>query len=113
MYGLPELQFVYRILLEQRQVLGSVNSTDEVPDAMDGTEFTAWIKHHLIAQWTIFLVMATTLEQLYSSQKVAKALWNQLKEDYKSKVKVNVESLQDDMSAVRLGDCEYVQDYAS
>ena len=33
--------------------------------------------------------------------------------DYKSKVKLNVWALRDEMSAVRLGDCENVQDYAS
>jgi len=44
---------------------------------------------------------------------MAKALWDQLKEDYKSKVKLNVWALLDEMSAVKLRDCENVQEFAS
>jgi len=40
-------------------------------------------------------------------------LWDELKEDYKSKVKPNVLTLRDEMSAVRLGYCENVQEHAS
>jgi hypothetical protein len=32
------------ILLEQKQVLGIVNSTEEAPDANDGTELKSWKK---------------------------------------------------------------------
>jgi hypothetical protein len=46
-------------------------------------------------------------------QKDAKTLWDQLKEDYKSKVKLNVWALQDKMSAVKLRHCENVQVYVS
>jgi hypothetical protein len=40
-------------------------------------------------------------------------LWDQLKENDNTKVKLNVWALQDGMSAVRLSDCENVQEYAS
>jgi hypothetical protein len=53
------------------------------------------------------------LQQQYGVQKDAKALWDQLKEDYKSKVKLNVWARRDEMSAVRLSDCDNVQEYAS
>jgi hypothetical protein len=53
------------------------------------------------------------LQQQYGVQKDAKALWDQLKEDYKSKVKLNVWALHDEMSAVKLSDCKNVQEYAS
>jgi len=104
------------ILLEQKQVLGSVDGTEEAPDvknAKDATEFEAWKKQHGIARSTILLAMERSLQQQYGVQKDAKALWDQLKEDYKSKVKLNVWALRDEMSAVRLDDCENVQDYAS
>jgi hypothetical protein len=42
-----------------------------------------------------------------------KALWDRLQEDYKSKVKVNVWALREEMSAVKLRDCVNVQEYAS
>jgi hypothetical protein len=101
------------ILLEQKQVLGIVDGTEEAPDAKDGTEFKAWKKQHGIARSTILLAMERSLQQQYGVQKDAKALWDQLKEDYKSKVKLNVWALRDEMSAVRLSDCENVQEYAS
>jgi hypothetical protein len=45
------------ILLEQKQVLGIVNGTEEAPDAKDRTEFKAWKKQHGIARSTILLAM--------------------------------------------------------
>jgi len=101
------------ILLEQKQVLGIADGTEEAPDAKDGTEFKAWKKQHGIARSTILLAMERSLQQQYGVQKDAKALWDQLKEDYKSKVKLNVWALRDEMSAVKLRDCENVQEYAS
>jgi len=100
------------ILLKQKQVFGIVDGTEEAPDAKDGTEFKAWKKQHRIARSTILLAMERSLQQQYGVQKDAKTLWDQLKEDYKSKVKLNVWALRDEMSAVRLSDCENVQEYA-
>jgi len=96
-----------------RYILGIVDGTEEAPDAKDGTEFKAWKKQHGIARSTILLAMERSLQQQFGVQKDAKALWDQLKEDYKSKVKLNVWALRDEMSAVRLSDCENVQEYAS
>jgi len=101
------------ILLEQKQVLSIVDGTEEAPDAKDGTQFKAWKKQPGIARSTILLAMQRSLQQQYGVQKDAKVLWDQLKEDYKSKVKLNVWASQDEMSAVRLSDCENVQEYAS
>jgi hypothetical protein len=99
------------ILLEQKQVLGIVDGTEEAPE--DATELKSWKKQHGIARSTILLAMERSLQQQYGVQKDAKALWDQLKEDYKSKVKLNVWALRDEMSAVRLSNCENVQEYAS
>jgi len=101
------------ILLEQQQVLGIVDGTEEAPDAKDGTEFKVWKKQHGITHSTILLVMERSLQQEYGVQKDAKALWDQLTEDYKSKVKLNVWALREEMSAVKLSNCENVQEYAS
>jgi len=99
------------ILLEQKQVLGIVDGTEEVPE--DATELKSWKKQHGITWSTILLVMERSLQQQYGVQKDAKALWDQLKEDYRSKVKLNVWALRDEMSAVKLSNCENVQEYAS
>jgi len=99
------------ILLEQKQVLGIVDGTEEAPD--DATELKSWKKQHGIARSTILLAVERSLQEQYGVQKDAKALWDQLKEDYKSKVKLNVWALHDEMSAVKLSNCENVQEYAS
>jgi hypothetical protein len=99
------------ILLEQKQVLGIVDGTEEAPE--DATEPKSWKKQHGIARSTILLAMDRSLQQQYGVQKDAKALWDQLKEDYKSKVKLNVWAFRDEKSAVRLSDCESVQEDAS
>ena len=101
------------ILLEQKQVLGIVDGTEEAPDSKDRTEFKARKKQHGIARSTILLAIERSLQQQYGVQKDTKALWDQLKEDYKSKVKLNVWALQDEMSAVKFRDSKNVQEYAS
>jgi hypothetical protein len=77
-------------LLEQKQLLGIVDSTKEAPDAKDGAEFPVWKKQHGIARSTIPLMIERSLQQLYGIQIDPMALWDQLKEDYKSKLKLNV-----------------------
>jgi len=99
------------ILLEQKQVLGIVDGTEEAPE--NTTELKSWKKQHGIARSTILLAMERSLQQQYGVQKDAKALWDQLKEDYKSRVKLNVWALREEISAVKLRDCENVQEYAS
>jgi len=99
------------ILLEQKQVLGIVDGTEEAIE--DATELKSWKMQHGIARSTILLAMERSLQQQYGVQKDAKALWDQVKEDYKSKVKLNVWALREEMSAVKLRDSANVQEYAS
>jgi len=49
------------ILLEQKEVLGIVDGTEEAPDAKEGTEFKAWKTQHGIARSTILLAMEWSL----------------------------------------------------
>jgi Holliday junction resolvase-like predicted endonuclease len=51
------------ILMEQKQVLGSVNVSEEAPDVMDVTEFETWEKQHDIVQSTILLAVKRSLQQ--------------------------------------------------
>jgi hypothetical protein len=92
-----------------------VDGTEDAPDAKnaaDTTEFEAWKKQHGITQSIILLAMEWSLQQQYGVQNDAKGLWDQLKEDLKLKVKLNVWSLRDEMSAVGLSECDNVQEYA-
>jgi len=68
------------LLLEQKQVLGIVDGIEEAPE--DATELKSWKKQHGIGRSTILLAMERSLQQQYGVQKDAKALWDQLKEDY-------------------------------
>jgi hypothetical protein len=99
------------ILLEQKQVLGIVDGTEEAPE--DATELKSWKQQHEIAQPSSLLAKERSLQQQYGVWNDPKALWYQLKEDYKSNVNLSVWALRDDMSAVRWSDCENVQEYAS
>jgi hypothetical protein len=90
------------ILFEQKQVLSIVDVTEAALE--DATELKSWKMNHGIAQSTIPLAMERSLQQQYRIQNDAKALWDQLKKDCKSKVRVNVSALRDEMSAVRLSD---------
>jgi hypothetical protein len=99
------------ILLVQKLVLGIVDGTEEAPE--DATELKSWKKQHGIARSTILLAMERSLQQQYGVQKDVKARWDQLKEDFKSKVKLNVWALRDEISAVKVRDRENVQEYAS
>jgi hypothetical protein len=60
------------ILLEQKQVLGIADGTEEAPDAKNAknaTEFNAWKKQHGIARSTILLAMERSLQQQYGFRK--------------------------------------------
>jgi hypothetical protein len=80
---------------------------------MAAAEFQSWKKQHGITWSTILLAMERSWRQQYGVQQDAKALWDQLKQEYKSKVKLNMWASQDEMSAVELRDCENVREYAS
>jgi hypothetical protein len=102
-----------KILLEQKLVIGIADGTEEALDTKDGTDFKAWKKQLGIERSTILLAMERSLQQQYGVQNDAKVRWAELKEHHKSKVKLNVWALCDEISAVKLRDCENVQEYAS
>ena len=81
------------ILLEQKQLLDILDSTEEAPDVKDGTECKALKEHHRIAWSTIPLAMERSLQQQYGIQNDSKMLLDVPKEEYKSKVKSNVWAL--------------------
>jgi hypothetical protein len=94
------------ILLEQKQGLSIVDGIEEEPE--DATEVKSWEKQHEIGRLTILLAMMRSLQQQDGVWKDAKALCDQLKEDYKSNVKLNVWALRDEMSVVKLRDSKIV-----
>jgi hypothetical protein len=65
------------------------------------SEVKAWKKQHRITRFTIHLVMERSLQQLYGVQNKGNVLWDQLKEDDRLKVKLNVWALCNEISAVQ------------
>ena len=51
------------ILLDQKQVLGIADGTEDPPDSKDVTEFKAWKMQHAIVRSTILLAMERSLQQ--------------------------------------------------
>jgi len=94
-------------------VLSGVEDPEEAPDPNNATEFIAWHEQYGITRLTILLMMERSMQQQYGVQKEAKALWDQWKEEYELMVKLNKWALRDEMSAVKLRDCEDLQEYAS
>jgi len=78
------------IVLEQKQVLGIVDSTETALDVKDRTEFDPWKMQHGITWLTIALALEPSLHSQYGIQKDAKALWELFEEDDKAKAKRNV-----------------------
>jgi hypothetical protein len=58
-------------------------------------------------------VLERSLEHQFGVQNDANALRDQLKKDFKAKGNLNVWALRDEMSAVKLSNCENVQEYTS
>jgi hypothetical protein len=100
-----------QILVEQTEVPGIVDGTDVAP--ANSTELKSWKKHHGIEGSTILLTTDRSFHQQYGVQKEAMELWDQLKKDYTSKLKLNVWALRNEMSAVKLRNCENIQQYTS
>lgn len=100
--------------MEQKQILSILNDKEEAPDPKNRTEYAERREQHRIVPSTVLLVTEWFLQpKLYGVQKDAQVLWDMLKEDSKSKMMMNVWDWQDTISAVRLSDCENVQEYSS
>jgi hypothetical protein len=77
--------------LEQKQVLGIVDATEEEPeDATEPKSLQEAARNRTVDHSPRD---GAVLQQQYGVQKDGIALWDQLKDDYKSKVKLNVWAL--------------------
>jgi hypothetical protein len=74
---------VTEILLEQKQLLGIVDSKEKAPDVKAGRECKAEKEQHQIAWLTILLAMKWSLQQQYGTQNNAKVLLDPPMEEYK------------------------------
>jgi len=108
------------LLLQQKQVYGIIKGYDnkqEEPVAnATATEKAAskdWMNHHGVARSTILLGMEPRIQVEYTVLEDAKTLWEKLASAYKSKPKLNIFEIGEDIWGIKLEDCGDVDNYAS
>jgi len=108
------------LLLEQKQVYGIIKGYDDKPEepvanatATEKAAFKDWMNSHGVARSTILLGMELRIQAEYTVVDDAKMLWENLASAYKSKLKVNIFDIREDLSTIKLQDCGEVDNYAS
>jgi len=106
--------------LEQKQVYGIIkgyNDKLEEPaanaTATEKAAFKDWMNRHGVAKSTILLGMEPRIQAEYTVIDDAKMLWEKLPSAYKSKLKLNIFEIREDLWSIKLQDCGDVDNYAS
>jgi hypothetical protein len=108
------------LLLEQKQVYGTINGYDDKPEepaanatAKEKAAFKDWMNRHGVTRSTILLGMEPRIQAEYTVIDDAKTLWEKLASAYKSKLKLNIFEIREDLWSIKLQDCGDVDNYAS
>jgi len=108
------------LLLEQKQVYGIIKEYDNKPEepapnatATEKAAFKDWMNRHGVARSTILLGMELRIQAKYTVVDNAKTLWEKLASAYKSKLKLNIFEIREDLWSIKLRDCGDVDNYAS
>jgi len=108
------------LLLEQKQVYGIIQGYDDKPEeqaanatATEKAAFKDGMNRHGVARSTILLGMEPRIQAEYTVVDNAKTLWEKLTSAYKSKLKLNIFEIREDLSSIKLQDCGDVDNYAS
>jgi hypothetical protein len=81
-----------------------------------GTEqaaFKDWMNRHGVARLTIRLGTVPRIQAEYMVVNDAKTLWEKLASAYKSKQKLNIFNIREDLWSIKLQDCGDVDNYVS
>jgi len=108
------------LLLEQKQVYGIIKGYDHKPEepaanatATEKAAFKDWMNRHGVARSTIVLGMEPGIQAEYTVVDDAKTLWEKLAAAYKSKLKLNIFEIGEDLWSIKLQDCGDVDNYVS
>jgi hypothetical protein len=108
------------LLLEQKPVYGIIKGFDdklEEPasnaNATEKVAFKDWMTRHGVAQSTILLAMEPRIQAEYTVVDDAKTLWEKLASAYKSKLKLNILEIRDNLWSIKRQHCGDVDNYAS
>jgi hypothetical protein len=106
------------LLLEQKQVYGIIKGYDHKPEEpaanATGTEkaaFTDLMNRHGVARSTILLGIKPRIEVKYTVVDDVKTLWDKLSSAYKSKLKLSIFEIREDIWSMNLQDCGDVDNY--
>jgi hypothetical protein len=107
-------------LLEQKQVDGIIKGYNDRPKEpganMITTEMAAFkdsMNRHGVSRSTILLGMEPRMQVEYPVVKDAKTLWEKQSSAYKSKLKLNIFEIREDLWSIKGQDCREVNSYAS
>jgi hypothetical protein len=108
------------LLLEQKQVYGIIKGYDDNLEepaanatATEKAAFKDWINCHGVARSTIMLGMEPRIQAEYTVIDDAKMLWEKLTSGYKSKRKLNIIEIRENLWSIKLQGCGDVDNYAS
>jgi len=108
------------LLLEQKQVYGIIKGYDDKPEepaanatATEKAAFKDWMNRHGVARSTILLGMEPRIQPEYTVVDDVKTLWEKLASANKSKLKLNISEIREDLWSIKLQDCGDVDNYAS
>jgi len=108
------------LLLEQKQAYGIITGYVDKPEepAANATAtvkaaFKDWMNRHGVARSTIVLGMEAGIQAEYTVLEEAKTLWDKLASAYKSKLKLNIFEIREDLWSIKLQDWGDVDNYAS
>jgi len=106
--------------LEQKQVYGIIKGYNDKPEepaakatAIEKAAFKNWMNHHGVARSTILLGMEPRIQAEYMVVDDVKTLWEKLASAYKSKLKLNIFEIREDLWSIKLQDSGDVDNYAS
>jgi len=107
------------LLLEQKQVHGIIKGYDDKPEepaanatATQKAAFKDWMNRHGVARSTILLGMEPRIQAEYKVVDDAKTVWEKLASAYKSKLKLNIIEIREDLWSIKLQDGRDVDNYA-
>jgi len=75
--------------------------------------FKDWMNRHGVARSTILVGMEPRIQAEYTVVEDAKTLWEKLASAYKSKLKLNIFEIREDLWIIKLQDCGDVDNYTS
>jgi len=107
------------LLLKQKQVYGIIKGYDDKLEepaanvtATEKAAFKDWMNRHGVARSTILLSMEPRIQAEYTVVNDVKTLWEKLASAYKSKLKLNIFEIREDIWSIKLQDCGDVDNYA-